>query len=61
MSRKAFLLAAALVLTLAPAAQADDTVTHHEFQADCTITHHQPDDPDCRDRAERDFVDCAGG
>ncbi|MEV6609338.1 DUF1996 domain-containing protein [Kutzneria sp. NPDC051319] len=45
MSRKALLLAAALVVALASVAQADDVVTHHEFQADCTITHHQPDDP----------------
>ena len=45
MSRKALLLAAALVVALASVAQADDVVTHHEFQANCTITHHQPDDP----------------
>lgn len=30
---------------LAPSAEADDLVTHHEFQANCPVTHHRPDDP----------------
>ncbi|GGP71296.1 hypothetical protein GCM10010185_50480 [Saccharothrix coeruleofusca] len=53
MSRKRLLLPAVLaaVLTMTTlsaadrAAQADELVTHHEFQANCSVTTHRPDDP----------------
>ncbi|MFT7838675.1 DUF1996 domain-containing protein [Saccharothrix sp. BKS2] len=52
MSRKLSALVAAPALGLLASllsagspAQADDLVTHHEFQANCSVTHHRPDDP----------------
>jgi Domain of unknown function (DUF1996) len=37
-------VALAVLLTSAPA-QADDLVTHHEFQVNCDVNHRLPDDP----------------
>ncbi|GAA1277307.1 DUF1996 domain-containing protein [Saccharothrix xinjiangensis] len=52
MSRKLSVLVAtasagllASLLSAGSPAQADDLVTHHEFQANCSVTHHRPDDP----------------
>jgi len=36
---------ALLTAATGPAAQADDLVTHHEFQVNCTVHHRAPDDP----------------
>jgi len=39
-------LAVTALLTVAPGAvQAQDEVTHHEFQVNCSVTHRLPDDP----------------
>ncbi|MEU4443535.1 DUF1996 domain-containing protein [Actinosynnema sp. NPDC050801] len=38
------LFAAVLAVATQPA-QADELVTHHEFQANCSVTTHRPDDP----------------
>jgi hypothetical protein len=38
-------LVAAVVVDVTNSAQADDLVTHHEFQANCSVTTHLPDDP----------------
>lgn len=53
MSRQRSLVSCALAVGLASAvltgaggsAQADDLVTHHEFQVNCTVTAHRADDP----------------
>jgi Domain of unknown function (DUF1996) len=38
-------LAAAVLSVANHSAQADELVTHHEFQANCAVTTHRPDDP----------------
>ncbi len=38
-------LAAATLTTAGSAAQADELVTHHEFQTNCSVTKRAPDDP----------------
>jgi hypothetical protein len=38
-------LAAATLTTAGPVAQADELVTHHEFQTNCSVVKRAPDDP----------------
>jgi len=38
-------LVTAVIVVANQSAQADDLVTHHEFQANCSVTTHLPDDP----------------
>jgi len=41
----AFVIASALTATIGSSAQADDLVTHHEFQVNCNVSHRANNDP----------------